>query len=102
MQKAARQFQPAAHSARISAGYIFTAPLEINKLQHFRYSFFSLVGRYTSVLVAYLNIGVHLFQPISVIATSETQAPMCFVSLITPPPEAESFIGQILSRFLGK
>jgi hypothetical protein len=37
-----------------------------------------------------------------VIASSETQAPMGFVSLTTPPPEAESFIGQILSRFLGK
>jgi hypothetical protein len=37
-----------------------------------------------------------------VIATSETQAPMGFVSLTTPPPEAESLIGQILSRFLGK
>jgi hypothetical protein len=37
-----------------------------------------------------------------VIATSETQAPMGFVSLTTPPPEAESLIGQILSRFLDK
>jgi len=37
-----------------------------------------------------------------VIATSETQAAMGFVSLTTPPPEAESLIGQILSRFLDK
>ncbi len=37
-----------------------------------------------------------------VIAASETQAPMGFVSLTTPPPSADSLIGQILSRFLGK
>ena len=47
MQKAARQFQPTAHSARISTCYIFTAALEVNKLQHFRYSFFPLAGRHT-------------------------------------------------------
>jgi hypothetical protein len=37
-----------------------------------------------------------------VIAASETQAPMGLVSLTTPPPEAESLIGQILSKILGK
>lgn len=36
-----------------------------------------------------------------VIAASETQAPMGFVSITTPPPEAESLVGQILNRIFG-
>lgn len=37
-----------------------------------------------------------------VIAASETQKPMGFVSLTTPPPEVESLIGQILNKIMGK
>lgn len=36
-----------------------------------------------------------------VIAASETRAPMGFVSLTTPPPEAESLIGQFLNKIFG-
>jgi len=48
------------------------------------------------------TLKVEITRSYKVIAASETQAPMGFMSLTTPPPEAESLIGQILNKILGK
>lgn len=48
------------------------------------------------------TLKVEIIRGDKVIATSETQAPMGFVSLTTPPPEAESIIGQILNRIFSR
>jgi hypothetical protein len=48
------------------------------------------------------TLKVEITRSDKVIAASETQAPMGFMSLTTPPPEAESLIGQILNKILGK
>jgi len=94
---------------KVSGHYAFVATGEVPKPQNVEGSIpFEYKGKGLTALCLFRKtsaegtLKVDITRGGKVIAMSETQAPMGFVSLTTPPPEAESFIGQILSRFLGK
>jgi len=48
------------------------------------------------------SLKVEIFRDGKVIAASETQSPMGIVSLSTPPPNVDSFAGQILNKILAR
>ncbi|NTV34911.1 MAG: hypothetical protein HGA50_16680 [Deltaproteobacteria bacterium] len=94
---------------KVSGHYAFVATGEVPKPQNVEGSIpFEYKGKGLTALCLFRKtsaegtLKVDITRGGKVIAMSETQAPRGFVSLTTPPPEAESFIGQILSRFLGK
>jgi len=95
------------NGTEISGYYAFVSTEKVPKPQNIKGSVpVQYRGKGVSALCLFRKtssdgtLKVEIIKGGKVVSASETKSPMGVISLATPPPKVESFIGQVLNKFL--